>query len=112
MGFAVRPMVLSLLLAAGSAPGMAEVRCPPLLEGHAYARASVFDGPPEEQADLVPDDQRGGVDRWEVGFIFRTRRAPYLVCRYRGTERTVTFRLQRPVGVCLAPVPPRTAFCR
>jgi hypothetical protein len=104
--------MLLLLTVAGSASALAEVRCPALLEGHAYLRASVFDGPPEEQADLVPDDRRGGVDRWQVGSVFETGREPYLVCRYQDTDRAMTFRLQRPVSVCLAPVLPRTAFCR
>jgi|tagenome__1003787_1003787.scaffolds.fasta_scaffold20843759_1 hypothetical protein len=59
MSSAARLTMLALLTIAGSASALAEIRCPALLEGHAYLRAGIFDGPPEEQADLVPDDRRG-----------------------------------------------------
>nr|WP_294508434.1 STY0301 family protein [uncultured Rhodopila sp.] len=112
MGYAVRTILTSVMIVTGSLSALAEVRCPASLESFAYARASVFDGPPEEQADLVPDSQKGGTDTWRVGGIFNSGRVPYLVCRYQGTARTVSFQLQRPATVCLAPQRRGTAFCR
>ena len=104
-------VALALLLAAAT-PALADVRCPAALDGHRYARVSVFDGPPEEQADLVPDSQKGGTDTWRVGPVFSAGREPYLVCRYEGTPGTVTFRLAQPIAVCIASRPTRTALCR
>jgi hypothetical protein len=50
---------------------------------HALNNASLFDGPPEQMADLTPAS--GKADRWDLTGI-----DPYLVCRYRGLDKVVT----------------------
>src|ERR1700712_2588607 len=80
--------ILALLVTVG--PAVAEVRCPALLQGHRYEHASVFDGPPEEQADLGPDEGKRAVDIWRIGGLYGSGRLPYVVCRYAGTAAAVT----------------------
>lgn len=103
--------LLALMALATPCAAQADIQCPPSLNGHQYARASVFDGPPEEQADLVPDGSAAGADIWQLGYIFDAGRVPYLVCRYAGTPQTATFKLQKPITSCTGPKPPRTASC-
>ena len=65
---------------------------------------SVFDGPPEEQADLVPDLSRGrtvvAYAVWEVGHVFDEGRNVFLVCRYGGSEDTITVKVETKVDHC------------
>ena len=70
MVYAVRTILTSLLITGVPLSARAEVRCPALPDNHPYAKASVFDGPPEEQADLVPDSQTRGTNMWQIAPIF------------------------------------------
>jgi hypothetical protein len=109
---ALATAVLATAVLATAAPARAATRCPPTLDGHAHQRASVFDGPPQEQADLVPDSMGAAGDEWRVGYLFDLGRVPFLVCRYAGTPRTVTLRLQPPVATCITAHRPPETVCR
>ena len=72
---------------------------------HRLVNASLFDGLPSEMADLIPVAV-GDVDRWDLDSV-----DPYLVCRFGGTAKVVTFHA---VGakVCEAGKTPFQAYCR
>src|SRR5215468_3880925 len=62
------------------------------------AGVSVFDGPPEEMADLVPDDSKDAVDiRSDIWNLPQSDRGYWLVCHYANT--TVTLARQLPTTV-------------
>jgi hypothetical protein len=62
------------------------------------AGVSVFEGPPEEMADLVPDDGKDASDtRSDIWNLPHSDRGYWLVCRYANT--TVTLARQLPASV-------------
>ena len=97
---------LVLLVSTAAAP----VSCPRSIDeaGRKHVldnNLSVFDGPPEQGADLIGGS--GGPHRmweWEASDL-------YLVCRYKDTVRTVTFHA---VGAkhCYGDSKPIRAFCK
>ncbi len=72
---------------------------------HILYNASVYDGPPDQMASLEPV-QEGNVDRWDVAGS-----DPYLLCQYKGTERTVTLHAKG-VTTCMAGRNPFQAYCK
>lgn len=83
----------------------AEVHCPPSVSARGktfpLADASVFDGPPEEHADLMPDLE---TSEWDIATDQKAGKTPgrslYLVCRYSGSQRTVSLRIPRDATRC------------
>lgn len=75
------------LLLSGHAWGM-DARCPDVQAGQKLKTVSVFDGPPEERADLVPDksvkEGAGVRSEWSVAYIFKAGRRLFVECRYGG----------------------------
>jgi hypothetical protein len=71
---------------------------------YALDNASLFDGPPEQMADLIPVSGKTA-DRWDLTGV-----DPYLVCRYQGTDKVVTIHAQG-AKVCEAKSKPFTAYC-
>ncbi len=59
---------------------------------------SMFDGPPTEMADLVPDDPNARVQRWTFGKA-RTRDI-YVVCNYADTRVKLARAVPSTVGTC------------
>ena len=98
-------LCISVLLCSAAAP----LTCPGFVKDfsgeHALDNVSVFDGPPEQRADLIPDAYKGTAV-WDARHI-----DPYLVCRYQGTGRTVAFHA---VGArfCAGRHKPIRAYCR
>jgi hypothetical protein len=82
-----------------------ETQCPSYHEKNPLSGAVVFDGPPEERADLMPDVSRGGADHayatWDVGYIFDSGRKLFLVCQYSGLTDTVTVKVDQKVRACI-----------
>jgi len=98
----MRLACISLLLA-----GVAQaqpVGCPAMQGKSLLAGVSVFDGPPGEMADLVPDVSRGGqanlFQSWEVGYLFDQHRTVYLSCRYARVSAPVVVKIERRVKTC------------
>ncbi len=96
---------LAVLACTGAAP----VSCPSSLPGsvarHRLVDASLFDGPPKQEADLVPVPA-GAVERWNLDGV-----DPYLVCRFRGTSTVVTIHAAG-ARSCKAGGSPFAASCR
>ncbi|HWE98913.1 MAG TPA: STY0301 family protein [Caulobacteraceae bacterium] len=86
--------MLWLLLAAG--PAAAQIQCPAVHLGAPLTSVSVFDGPPSEQADLVPDTSHrrkaGSRSSWDVGYLYQAGRKVFVACRYgpRGAPVTIS----------------------
>ena len=63
--------------------------------------ASVFDGVPENRADLIPDLQTG---EWNLASTQDDARqrgeSYYLVCHYKGSAETVRFKLSYQIKLC------------
>lgn len=97
-----------------------EVKCPPLQGKSPLSVATVYDGPPEEMADLIPDESKGSGDHanasWEVGYIYDAGRNVYLVCKYTGLKDTVTVNAKKKVQTCIyrthSSKKPAEMFCK
>ena len=59
---------------------------------------SVFDGPPAEMADLVPDNPNARVQRWTFGKA-RTRDV-YVVCNYADTRIKLAHKVPATAASC------------
>jgi hypothetical protein len=67
------------------------------------AGISVFDGPPEDLAELVPDDGTDAADaRSDIWNLPRNDRGYWLTCRYSSTTVTLTRQLPPTVTRCEA----------
>jgi hypothetical protein len=81
-----------------------QVGCPAAQGKSLLAGVSVFDGPPAEMADLVPDVSRGSAanlfQSWEVGYLFDQHRTVYLACRYAGVSAPVVVKVEQRVKTC------------
>lgn len=73
-------------------------------QNHVLDNASLFDGPPEQMADLIPA-QGKTADRWDLTGV-----DPYLVCKYKGTDKVVTIHAQG-AKACEATSNPFAAYC-
>lgn len=81
-------MAVALMVLVGSASGrVASPRCPGSFQAAPLTTVSVFDGPLEEQADLVPSggkrSKASSVSTWDVGYIYKAGRIVHLKCGYR-----------------------------
>lgn len=98
--------VMALLACSAAA---APANCPAFVQSGAVKdalnNASLYDGPPQQMADLIPDES-GAMDKWDLDSV-----DPYLVCKYVGTARVVTFHA-RGAKICEAGGKPFQAFCR
>jgi hypothetical protein len=120
-GFA-RMSLISAAWAALPAAALADVSCPMKIdveeklaapqpgwtEGMSglpteLAGISVFDGPPEELAELVPDDGTDAADaRTDIWNLPKNDRGYWLTCRYASTTVTLTRQLPPTVTRCEA----------
>jgi len=81
-------------------------KCPSYKGKSPLSSVTVFDGPPEQRADLMPDVSRGRGDHiyasWDVGYIFAAGRNVYLVCEFGGTgdKDTTTVKVENKVDHC------------
>jgi hypothetical protein len=119
-GFLRLTIVSAVSVAVLPAPALADVSCPMKIDVEEKIAAphpgwteglsglptelagiSVFDGPPEELADLVPD---GGVDaadaRSDIWNLPKNDRGYWLTCRYSSTTVTLTRQLPATVTRC------------
>lgn len=99
-----RPVVWVILALAGTACAQ-EVKCPPYQGKNPLSSVSLFDGPPSEKADLMPDISRGSGDHgyasWDVGYLFDAGRSLFLVCRYMGLEQATIVKASKKVEHCV-----------
>ena len=107
----------SLLLAAALAVPVTQPQapsCPATQAAHPLVSVDVFDGPPTQRADLVPDyshrTTHGAVASWNVASTYTAGRHIFLVCTYRHPAPPGTRENPANVPRCLfRPPPPRLA---
>lgn len=71
---------------------------------------SVFDGPPVEMADLVPDDPNARVVRWT--FAKERTRDIYIVCHYADTRLALARKAPATVTSCTLATSAPGVVCR
>jgi hypothetical protein len=112
----------AVLVIAACAPACAQqFKCPASQGKSPLNNAAVFDGPPAQKADLVPDDSKGDLTytyaRWDVGYLTGSSHHVYLVCKYAGLgdAGSVTVKVDKPVQQCVFRAPkgqPAEAVCK
>jgi hypothetical protein len=104
-------LILFCGLTLASVACSSETTCPALQDKHPLSSVILFDGPPEEKADLMPDASTGkgdqAVSTWNVGYIFTSGRKLFLVCKYSGTPQSgnVTVKVEKKVDRCVFRAP-------
>ena len=71
---------------------------------------SVFDGPPSEMADLVPDDPNARVVRWT--FDSKRTRDIYIVCNYADTRIALSRKAPAEITSCTLGMTMPGVVCR
>jgi hypothetical protein len=92
--FSLLIRVVVLVLAVPPALALAdEVRCPKIHAGSQLTDVTLFDGPPSERADLMPDTshetKNGSQSKWDVAYIFKAGRQLFVECQYGPKGSTV-----------------------
>ncbi|MDB5756176.1 MAG: hypothetical protein JWR56_2604 [Massilia sp.] len=97
-------IALSLTLATASAPAAENFSCPALklpsgkqLTAHSI---SVFDGPPAEMAELVPDNADTNSKDAYYWIFSGQETAVWVVCNYKGSKQTQQFALPKAFKKC------------
>jgi len=97
-------IVFSLTLSATSAAATESFSCPLLtLASGKQIKAqtlSVFDGPPAEMAELVPDNADTNVKDPYYWIFSGQEKAVWVVCHYKGSRETQQFALQKSFKKC------------
>ncbi|MBH9576966.1 STY0301 family protein [Inhella proteolytica] len=65
----------------------------------ALRQVTVFDGPPEELASLVPEPDAQGRDSWPLAYVYQAGRQVWVHCQYQDQTRRV-LQLPEPVRHC------------
>jgi hypothetical protein len=65
----------------------------------AFSHIEIYDGPPKEIADLIPDNQR---DTWTLGDPAKRARPQFMACAYGGTYVRLVRELPANVVKCHA----------
>ncbi len=74
-----------MIVAAAAGPATCPRALADATGSHSLNNAAVYDGPPDEMADLEPS-MSGDVDRWDLDGV-----DPWLVCAFQGTSRVTSF---------------------
>ena len=97
-------LAFSLMLSANSATAAENISCPLLtLASGKPIKAqsiSVFDGPPAEMAELVPDNADTGAHASYYWTFSGQETAIWLVCHYKGSQQTQQLALPKPFRKC------------
>jgi hypothetical protein len=99
-------IAVAALVIAASASAQS-FKCPSWQGKNTLAAVSVYDGPPAEEADLVPDLTKGSGDHlyssWDIGYLFGIGRTPYLVCKFAGLPdaQAITLKIEKKVTKCI-----------
>ncbi len=85
------------LLALADPP--ASVSVCPSQPGTVLHQVTVFDGPPEELASLVPEPDAQGRDSWPLAHVYQAGRQVWVHCQYQDHTQRV-LQLPEPVRRC------------
>jgi hypothetical protein len=78
------------------------VGCPKTIQvNHQLAGLTFFDGKPEENASLAPDDEKRRKHETVSTWKFDKARPTWVVCRYAGIGTTLTRELPRNTSTCV-----------
>ncbi len=81
-----------------------ETHCPERHEGSRLTTVTLFDGPPSEHADLVPDKFHEGTSgarsEWSVAYIFEAGRRLFVRCQYGRTGSSITLEPDTSTATC------------
>ena len=72
-----------LILAAASASSPVALECP-VIAGQTLVYIDIYDGPPENQADLVPDQHQNAANKtaWNIWQLYQKPERIYVKCGY------------------------------
>jgi hypothetical protein len=102
-GLSRKLMLATALLVHGHAVLAAPLAACPQRQGGLLESASIFDGPPGQRVELMPDF---ATLEWDLAAGQEKARARgesiYLVCKYKGTKATVTIKLAYEASQCKA----------
>jgi hypothetical protein len=91
-------LIAATLVGAGllvpSLARAAEISCPETRSDAHLATVSLYDGPPSEHADLMPDKAGATKSEWSVGYIFKAGRRLYIECKYGADVPAVVLEAQ------------------
>lgn len=99
--------MLSIALVLAGTTHAQQAKCPSYQGKNFLSSVVLFDGPPEQRADLMPDVSKGSGDHayalWDVSYIFASGRNLFLVCRFGGLENSsdVTIKVEKKVRRCI-----------
>ena len=93
---ALLALAAPLLALADASPSMSVCPRQPTA---ALRHVTVFDGPPEELASLVPESDAQGRDSWQLAYVYQAGRQVWVHCRYQDETRRVLL-LSEPVHHC------------
>jgi hypothetical protein len=100
-------LIVSAVLVVVSMAHGEEAKCPSYKDKSPLSTVVLFDGPPEQRADLMPDVSKGRGDHayasWDVSYVFDSGRNLFLVCRFAGMTDTdaVTVKVEKRVQRCI-----------
>ncbi len=99
-------LVLGFMLVTFAVSYAQEARCPSYHGSTPLYGAKLYDGPPDQLADLEPDSWQGsgnnGHGYYDVGAIFDAGRNLYIVCIYGewNSKDKVTVKIDKKVNRC------------
>ena len=99
--------VVGAILVFAATTKAQEFKCPSSQGKSPLFNAAVFDGPPAERADLVPDVSKGKTSytfaSWDVGYLYDMGHTVYLVCKFAGLgdAQAVTIKVDKTVHQCV-----------
>lgn len=100
-------IILGVALALAGTAHAQEVKCPSYQGKVPLSTVVLFDGPPEQRADLMPDVSKGTGDHayasWDVSYIFASGRNLFLVCKFASSPNStdVTVKVEKKVQRCI-----------
>lgn len=101
MRFAAFGLALSCVFGSAAA---VETACPARVGKSPLSSAALFDGPPEQMADLMPDSASVATGRttatWTVDYVYKAGRQVHLVCKYDRRSPDSVIRIESPVQHC------------
>ncbi|GGF19300.1 hypothetical protein GCM10011611_26510 [Aliidongia dinghuensis] len=97
-------IALALLVLIPTLASAEEIKCPDAQAGTHLSTVTLFDGPPDEHADLMPDTFKkektgGGKSDWDVAYIFEAGRQLYVECQYGSKVPSIVLKAPK-VNTC------------
>jgi len=101
-----RTSILGLVLFFVATASAQEFKCPATQGKKPLTNAAVFDGPPKNLVELMPDNSGGKMSytwaTWDVSYLFKSGSTLYVNCWYGSLKdaEIVTIKVDKPVQKC------------